>query len=323
MAEQHLENVGPNDMIVATSMLTPPKSVVRLRFLPRTLPLQTFIAMGITATIGFLIATSLFGSSMQSLTYGLVLGGGAGYVLSRMSPLEGEGMFTWIGLHAQSAAVKKVTVDGVRCARYIGFAPLHWTANGDVRIRPGCVNVRATGWDDRGYPEWGAEENKDGEERSTDILKRQMAGRQANLLRPGAGMSLSDILNQQEEAREQQKSKIHKQLPSNRSAKAPGKKQLPKKKAPQGPKLRPTAGTSRPAVQPAPQQEEPKKGKWGAKKDKAESLNKKRPSPKKEKKPKKAKTPAMKKPGKAKKSKQKAPSGNPLKPTAGRISSPK
>lgn len=319
MAEQHLENVGQNDMIVATSMLTPPKSVVNLRFIPRTLPLQTFIVMGVTATIGFLLATAVAGSSMESLTYGVVLGGGLGFLGTRMSPLEGEGMLTWMGLQAKSAVGKKVTIDGVRCARHVGFAPLHWVSLGPVRMRPGCVSVRATGWDERGYPEWGADD-KGGAQResSTDLLRRHMEGRPTNTLRPGAGMSLSDILSQQEQEREEQSKRIRKQLPSYNGA--PGRKRAKKTPAPANtaPALRPTGG--RPLRQePLETAPEPEKKRRTLGKKDAPKPPRREKSKKEARKPGKKGTP---KPPRREKSKKKRPSQEKsapqLKPTAGR-----
>lgn len=298
-------------MIVATSMLTPPKSVVRVRFLPRTLPLQTLAIVIATAVIGFMISTSLMGSGLEAVVYGLSLGGFGGYMLTRMSPLEGEGIFTWLGLHAKSASVKKVTIDGVKCARYIGFAPLHWVANGPVRLVPGAIEVRATGWDERGYPEWGADEEK---ETSTSLLQRHMANRPTNVLRPMAGMSLAEITLRQEEEREAGRNRLQSQLskrkrpPKNNNLTPKPKK---KKQQPMESQLRPTAGLPKrpePVVE-AVSEEKPAKTSKVKKRPKKVSNERK---PKRD----KAKGKAPKLPGK--KSRQKNPE-QALQPTAGRM----
>lgn len=257
-------------MLVATSMLHAPKAVARVRILPRTMPIGTIAFIIGTAVLGFLVATIFFGG-LKAVLYGAAGGGAVGYMLTQWSPMEGEGFAAWAGLKAKSGAAKRVEIDGERCVRYIGFAPLRWTAEGPIHIVPGSIEVQATSWDERGYPHWGNEDTS----RSTHMLLEKTAqGKKGKQLRAAAGVSLSDALARQEDEKKRTHKAVQKQLPSRR-------KKTPKQ---QVPSLQARAGSLTDETTPAQTSTAPKKKRPATKPTKKRAVSKpaaKKKAPKK------------------------------------------
>ncbi|URM98914.1 hypothetical protein LUW76_33825 [Actinomadura madurae] len=143
-------------MLAATNMLKPPPAVIGSLnediTLPRTVRLTTALAVVAGAILGFLSAITISGAGVRALVYGIVLGGAAGWTAVNTSPLRGESLLMWLGLHAGNARKRKVVLNGRSTRLYVGIAPLTRTAAGRVRVLPGGVPVDAASWDARGIP---------------------------------------------------------------------------------------------------------------------------------------------------------------------------
>jgi hypothetical protein len=143
-------------MLAATNMLKPPPTVIgslnKQMALPRTVRLTTLIAALVGAIAGFLAAFIAIGPGPDSLIYGPLLGGAAGWAATNLSPLPGESLAVWLGLQANNTRRRKSALDGRPARLYVGIAPLRRTAAGTVRMLPGGVTVHAVNWDERGFP---------------------------------------------------------------------------------------------------------------------------------------------------------------------------
>ena len=150
------ERVSGPAMLAATNMLKPPPAVIgsvnKEINLPRTIKLTTLIVVLIGAVIGFLLAFAIAGPGLNSLMYGPVLGGAAGWATVNFSPLQGESLAKWLGLQFNENRSRKLMLDDRPVRLYVGIAPLRRTAAGTVRMLPGGVSVDAVRWDSRGYP---------------------------------------------------------------------------------------------------------------------------------------------------------------------------
>lgn len=127
-------------MLAATNMLKPPPAVIGSLnediTLPRTVRLTTALAVVAGAILGFLSAITISGAGVRALVYGIVLGGAAGWTAVNTSPLRGESLLMWLGLHAGNARKRKVVLNGRSTRLYVGIAPLTRTAAGRVRVLP-------------------------------------------------------------------------------------------------------------------------------------------------------------------------------------------
>jgi hypothetical protein len=144
-------------MLAATNMLKPPPPVIgsinKEITLPRTIKLTTLAGLIVGAVFGFVIALVVFGAGLEALMYGPTLGGGAGWLATNFSPLEGESLAKWLGLQALGTRKRKLELEGRQVRLYVGIAPLRRTAAGTVRMVPGGVPLDAVRWDPRGVPQ--------------------------------------------------------------------------------------------------------------------------------------------------------------------------
>ncbi|WP_433183106.1 hypothetical protein [Actinoallomurus sp. CA-150999] len=156
MSDEAEENLRGPVMLAATNMLKPPPAVIgsinKEITLPRTIKLTTLLSVGIGAVLGFIIGLFILGVSLNALIYGPTVGGALGWGAVSFSPLRGESLAKWLGLQANSARQRKLTVDGRPVRLYLGIAPLRRTAAGTIRILPGGVPVDGVSWDERGFP---------------------------------------------------------------------------------------------------------------------------------------------------------------------------
>lgn len=140
-------------MLVATSMLKPPKSRTAMKVIPRTIAWENLFLVGGFGFVGLLLGATIFGiDNLQAVLSTVVLMAAFGYILPQLSPLKGESLLTWFGLQARDASAKRVTINGRRVKMYIGTYPLKRVAMGHTRILPAGAPVKAYAYDERGYP---------------------------------------------------------------------------------------------------------------------------------------------------------------------------
>lgn len=145
-------------MLVMTSALKPPPlriaKIGENVVLPRSIPaLQAAAALG-GALVGLLLAAlfvaPFFGLTFVSVALFMVAFGSGGVVLVSWSPMRGESFAKWIGLNVNGLRLNKVEIDGLAARAYIGIAPLHCSALGELRVARGAVDVVAGSVDERG-----------------------------------------------------------------------------------------------------------------------------------------------------------------------------
>lgn len=158
MAEENTQEQGDRTqgdaMLVATSMLKPPKARTAMKVLPRTIAWENLFIIVACALIGLLIGLRVFGvDNLQAVLSTVVVTGALGFILPSLSPLEGESILTWFGLQAKSTTARRVNINGRRVKMYIGTYPLKRAALGATRITPAGGNVKAYAYDERGYPQ--------------------------------------------------------------------------------------------------------------------------------------------------------------------------
>lgn len=173
-------------MIVATSMLIPPKSVTAIKGIPRTIEWGHAIITGVIAFFVMILAVMIFGPTINTFVYSLVLGGVIGFILPSLSPLEGESLLTWFGLQGRTAVAKKVNVNGRKARMYIGTYPLKRTAQGKTKFLPSGLNVKAYKYDERGYPQMTTSST---EELAKQRDLRRQRSRGKNALKPSTSLS--------------------------------------------------------------------------------------------------------------------------------------
>lgn len=139
-------------MLVMTDMLTPPKELLELKVIPRTVEWVQVGYMAVCAIVLTILQLIILGFSTRGTLYALVLGIFVGYALSSWEPIKGESFGTWVGLTSRSALSRKVKVGNRRAKLYAGLRPLPRTALGKVQLLPSGVEVAATDFDERGYP---------------------------------------------------------------------------------------------------------------------------------------------------------------------------
>lgn len=140
-------------MLVATKLLKAPRARTSLKVVPRTIEWVTLLSVAGFALAGLIVGLAVFGGArLQAVLSTTALAGAIGYMAPTLSPLEGESILTWIGLKAQSATARRVTVNGKRSRMYIGTYPLKRSALGPVRFLPSGGNVSSPEYDSRGYP---------------------------------------------------------------------------------------------------------------------------------------------------------------------------
>lgn len=145
------EQSGPV-MLVATSMMRPPKTRIgrigKDFTLPFTIPLINLIALALGALVGLMLALP-FGS-FQGFAFGAIGGGVAGLAAVTMSPIKGESFAKWLGLSVSNLRAQKVSYNGLPAKVYIGVAPLRSTALGKVHMVAGAAEVLPGSVDERG-----------------------------------------------------------------------------------------------------------------------------------------------------------------------------
>lgn len=176
---------GPT-MLVATSMLKAPPPVQSLKIIPRTLPWPSLIIIVLSALLGFTAMVAVVGTGMESLIYGCIIGGAAGWAVPQLSPLKGESVSKSLRLQTATMTAERVRLDGRRVRLYVGTQPLRRVALGHVRLVPAGVSVQADSYDERGYPRIG-----EGTKRSRDLVKQHSNPRKKKKqLKPAATLAM-------------------------------------------------------------------------------------------------------------------------------------
>lgn len=148
------DSVKGEAMLVATSMLKPPKARTAMKILPRTIAWENLFIILACALIGLVIGLRIFGGeNVQAVMSTVVLAGAVGFLLPSLSPLKDESILMWFGLQAKEATARRVTINGRRVKMYIGTYPLKRVALGSTQILPSGGNVKAYSYDERGYPQ--------------------------------------------------------------------------------------------------------------------------------------------------------------------------
>lgn len=192
-------------MIVATSMLKPPKAVTAMKVLPRTIEWERVFWVAGGALVGLIVCVVVFRTFSVNTIYAVVLGAAGGYVLPSLSPLEGESLLKWGLLRSRDATAQRVNVNGRKAKMYIGTYPLKRAAAGAIRLIPAGVEVKAPNYDERGYPAMTTNKSD-----SSTLLEQQRRARTAQQkgkgrLRPSASLQAPPM--SRSEARKQQQAR--------------------------------------------------------------------------------------------------------------------
>lgn len=147
------QKVVGDTMIVATKMLRPPKAVTSLVVVPRTAEWAQVAWMIVFALIGLMVASIVAGFGMMPAVYGITLGGAFGYIFPQLSPLQDESLAKWFMLQGGEVASKKVRINGRKAKMYIGTFPLKRVAGGRTVLFPSGGKVKASYYDERGFPQ--------------------------------------------------------------------------------------------------------------------------------------------------------------------------
>lgn len=143
MASEAESDAGPV-MLCATRVLKAPPArighIVGNVTLPRTVEIRVLIASVLGAIGLFAIATPIVGLSLRSAMMSMIFGGFAGAASMKISPLQGETLFRWIGLEARSR-VGRLRYNGEWVRVYVGVCPLRRAAAGRTKLTPQAVDV--------------------------------------------------------------------------------------------------------------------------------------------------------------------------------------
>lgn len=150
LEEDHAQ--GP-PMIVATKILRAPRTRIGKVYgnitLPRSVELRSVVAVLGGAVAGLVLWTMplgiIFGYSLESLTYMMVIFGGIGLGTLHIQPMKGEPLWRWALLKAQNRR------DGRNEGKlHICTRPLDRKAAGKTLVVAGCVDVAPKSFDGRG-----------------------------------------------------------------------------------------------------------------------------------------------------------------------------
>ena len=142
-------------MLVATDSLKAPELRIGTLgeniTLPRTVRAASLVAAGVGGFAGMVLSTIVLGMSIQTLSYGAILGGLVGTGLISYSPLKGESLGRWVLLKLK-ARRQRTTRDGRPVRLAVGICYVEPAFSGKVHIAAGAANVRSGSVDERFVP---------------------------------------------------------------------------------------------------------------------------------------------------------------------------